>query len=61
MATTAMTAADGDVDVDNYDDDDDDNLPPRIGKRNDGCNETKTEEAVAIHTTIKQITGRGGW
>ena len=44
----------------------DDNLPPRIGKRNDGCDETKTEEEetvadfVAIHTTIKQITGRGG-
>ena len=34
-------------------------------KRNDGCDETKTEEvetvtdSVAIHTTIKQITGRG--
>ncbi len=60
---------------DNDDDDDDDNdvddvndnnLPPRVGKRNDGCDETKTEEeetvadSVAIHTTIKQITGRGG-
>ena len=51
MATTATTAADGDADVDNDnddndddDDDDDDNLPPRVGKRNDGCNETKTEE-----------------
>jgi hypothetical protein len=45
---------------------DDDNLPPRVGKRNDGCDETKMEEeetvadSVAIHTTIKQITGRGG-
>ena len=43
-----------------------DNLPPRVGKRNDGCDETKTEEeetvadSVAIHTTIKQITGREG-
>ena len=52
--------------ADNDDDADDDNLPPCVGKRNDGCNETKTEEEetvadfVAIHTTIKQITGRGG-
>ncbi len=44
---------------------DDDNLPPCIGKRNDGCDEMKMEEeetvtdSVAIHTTIKQITGRG--
>jgi hypothetical protein len=48
------------------DDIDDDNLPPRVGKRNDDCDKTKTEEeetvadSVAIHTTIKQITGRGG-
>jgi hypothetical protein len=33
---------------------------------NDGCDETKMEEeetvadSVVIHTTIKQITGRGG-
>jgi hypothetical protein len=52
--------------VDDDDDDDDDNLPPCVGKRNDGCDETKMEEeetvadSVAIHTTIKQITGRGG-
>ena len=57
---------------DNVDDDDDDNdihdnnLPPCIGKRNDGCDKTKMEEeemvadSVAIHTTIKQITVRGG-
>ena len=44
----------------------DDNLPPRVGKRNDGFDETKTEEeetvtdSVEIHTTIKQITERGG-
>ena len=62
-----------DNDDDNNDDDDNDddnvddhNLPPRVGKRNDYCNETKPEEegtvadSVAIHTTIKQITGRGG-
>ena len=59
------------VDEDNVDDDDDgdadnDNLPPRVGKGNDGCDEKKTEEeetvaySVVIHTTIKQITGRGG-
>ena len=45
---------------------DDNNLPPRIGKRNDGSNKTKREEeetvtdSVVIHTTIKQIAGRGG-
>jgi hypothetical protein len=45
---------------------DDDNLPSRVGTRNDGCDETQTEEEetvtdfVTIHTTIKQITGRGG-
>ena len=61
---------DGDNDSDGAADDDydvyDDNLPPRIGKRNYGCDETKTEEeetvtdSVVIHTTIKKITGRGG-
>ncbi len=72
MATTATAAADDD-DVDNGDNDVDDvndnNLPPRIGKRNDGCDEMKMEEeetvadSVVIHTTIKQITGRvvGRW
>ncbi len=61
-------ADDNDVvdDVDDVDHVDDDNLPPRVGKRNDGCDERKTEEeetvadSVAIHTTIKQIMGRGG-
>ena len=67
--------SDGVAADDNNNDDDDDkdvddvnvnNLPPRVGKRNDGCNETKMEEeetvadSVAIHTTIKQIMGRGG-
>ena len=72
MATTVTVAADDD-DVDNgnndVDDVNDNNLPPRIGKRNDGCDEMKTEEeemvadSVVIHTTIKQITGRvvGRW
>ena len=63
-----VAADDNDVDDDDKDFDDIniDNLPPRVGKRNDGCNKTKTEEeetvadSVAIHTTIKQITGRGG-
>jgi len=42
------------------------NQLPRIGKRKDGCDQTKTEEEktvadlVVIHTTIKQIMGRGG-
>jgi hypothetical protein len=46
---------------------DNNNLPPCIGKRNDGCTEMKAEEeetgadSVVIRTTIKQITGRGGW
>ena len=67
-------AADDEDDVDNdnddYDDDngdaDNDNLPPRVGKGNDGCDKKKTEEeetvaySVVIHTTINQITGRGG-
>ena len=59
-------AAENENDVnDDANDKDDNNLPPRIGKRNDGCDETKTEEeeavaySVEIHTTIKQITGRG--
>ena len=60
-------AANDDVDDDNDDDDniDDNNLPMRVGKRNDGCNETKTKEeetvadSVVLHTTIKQITVRG--
>ncbi len=58
-------AVDDEDEDEDEDEDDDDNLPPRVGKRNDGCNETKTDEeetvadSVAIHTTIKQITGRG--
>ena len=63
------TAADYNVNKDNDDDDinnvDNHNLPPHVGKRNDCCDETMLEEegtvadSVAIHTTIKQITGRG--
>ena len=55
-----------DNDDDNVDSVDKDNLPPHVGKRNDGCDETKTEEeemvtdSLAIHTTIKPIPGRGG-
>ena len=54
------------ADDNDVDDVNDDNLPPHVDKRNDGCDETKTEEeetvadSVAIHITIKQITGRGG-
>jgi hypothetical protein len=46
-----------DDDDDNVNDVDNHNLPPRVGKRNDCCYETKPEEegtvadAVAIHTT----------
>ena len=57
---------DNDDDDDDVDDVNDHNLPPHVGKRNDCCDETKPEEegmvadSVAIHTTIKQIMGRGG-
>ena len=63
------TAADDDddLDVDNNDvnDVDDDNLPPRVGKRNDGCNKTKTRrrrrsQILWQYTQQKQITRRGG-
>ena len=61
----AADANDGDGATDDVNDADNNNLPPRVGKRNDGCDETMTEEeetvadSVATHTTIKQITGRG--
>ncbi len=63
-----MAAENNDVNDDNNDINDVNvnNLPPCVGKRNDGCDETKTEEeetvadSVVMHTTIKQITGRGG-
>ena len=57
----SLVADDNDVEDVNVD-----NLLPRVVKRNDGCDKTKTEEeemvtdSVAIHSTIKQITGRGG-
>ena len=41
------------------------NLLPRVGKRKDDCNKTKTKEEemvadlVVIHTTIKHIKERG--
>ncbi len=67
-ASNGAAVDDNDVDDDDKDVDDVNvnNLPPRVGKRNDGCDETKTEEeetvadSVAIHTTLKQIPGRGG-
>ena len=61
----AVNDDDDDDDDGDEDDVDDDNLPPCVGKRNNGCNETKTEEeetvadSVVIHTTMKQITGSG--
>ena len=48
MATTATVRNDNDVD-----DVDDDNLLPRIGKRNDGCDETKTEEEVTVTDSVE--------
>ena len=48
MASTATVRNDNDVD-----DVDDDNLLPRIGKRNDGCNETKTGEEERVTETVK--------
>jgi hypothetical protein len=72
MATTVTVHVDDDNedddvdDVDDVNDVNDHNLPPCVGKRNDCCDETKPEEegmvtdSVVIHTTIKQITGRGG-
>ena len=66
--SNGAAADDNDVDDDDKDVNDVnvDNLPPRVGKRNDGCDKTKTEEeetvadSVATHRTIKQIMGRGG-
>jgi hypothetical protein len=64
------------ADDNNVDDNDKDvdhvnvnNLPPRVGKRNDGCDETKTEEeetvtdSVACGDTHNNQTdhGEGGW
>ena len=56
-------ADDDNDDVDNIEDN---NLPPRVGKRNDGCDETKTkeEETVAILWQYTQQSNRsqgGGW
>ena len=65
MADDDVDDDDDDDDVDNVDNINDHNLPPHVGKRNDCCDETMLEEegtvadSVAIHTTIKQITGRG--
>ena len=55
-------ADDDDVDVDDIDND---NLPPRIGKRNDGCNETKKKEEETVGDTHNNQTdhreGGGRW
>ncbi len=60
-----------DKDVDNEDNDvvdvDDENLPPRVGKRNDGCDETKTEEEETVADSVANTHnnqtdhGEGGW
>ena len=69
---------DKDVDDDDKDVDDDDkdvddvnvdNLPPRVGKRNDGCDETKTEEEETVADSVacgdthnnQPDHGEGGW
>ena len=44
-------AAADDDDVDDVDDIGDDNLPLRVGKRNDGCDETKTKEEEMVGDT----------
>ena len=62
-------AAADDDDDDDVDDIDDKNLPPRVGKRNDGCDKTKTKEeesvagSVAIGDTQQsnRSQGGGGW
>ena len=54
-----------DNDDNDVDDIDDDNLPPRVGKRNDGCNETKTKEEETVGDTHNNQTdyreGGGRW
>ena len=60
-------ADDDDVDNDNddVDDIDDNNLLPRVGKRNDGCDETKTKEEETVGNTHNNQTdhreGGGRW
>ena len=50
---------------DDVDDIEDDNLPPRVGKRNDGCGETKTKEEETVGDTHNNQTdhreGGGRW
>ena len=65
--SNGAVADDDDVDDDNDSINDfDKDTCRRALARGNGCDETKTEEeetvadSVAIHTTIKQITGRGG-
>ena len=49
-------ADDDDVDDNDNDDIDDDNLPPHVGKRNDGCDETKTKEEETVGDTHNNQT-----
>ena len=55
-------ADDDNDDVDNIDDD---NLPPRVGKRNDGCKKKKTREEETVGDTHNNQTdhreGFGRW
>ena len=54
-----------DNDDNDVDDIDDDNLPPRVGKRNDGCKKTKTREEETVGDTHNNQTdhreGFGRW
>jgi hypothetical protein len=65
--TDGVAADDDDVDDDDddFNDIDDDNLPPRIGKRNDGCDKTKTKEEETVGDTHNNQTdyreGGGRW
>ena len=52
--------SDGAVDDDDVDDNNNDvdnidgnNLPPRVGKRNDGCDETKTKEEETVTGSVE--------
>ena len=61
---TDGAAADND-NVDDVDNIDNDNLPPRVGKRNDGCDKTKTKEEETVGNTHNNQTdyreGGGRW
>ena len=44
------------ADEENVDNIDDGNLPPRVGKRNDGCDKTKTKEEETVGNTHNNQT-----